>query len=275
MTNGTFTGGTWNKVTITAPATSATLTLVDGTTLTGPAASGTVMTLGNNETVTGVKTFGAAGNVGKLAIAGTTSGSTVLNASATASGTLTLPAATDTLVGKATTDTLTNKTFDSAGTGNTLQVSSVTVSRGQYPGESSTGNATAGNVGEYVESVIASGSATSLTTATAKSVTSISLTAGDWDVAGNISFIAAAGTSFTFIQCSISQTNNTQDATNGRSSMMSMAAVVPGAGTDFALAIQPVRLSLSGTTTVFIVAQAAFTVSTCTAFGMIRARRVR
>lgn len=45
------------------------------------------------------------------AFCGSTSGSTVLQASATASGTLTLPAATDTLVGKATTDTLTNKTL--------------------------------------------------------------------------------------------------------------------------------------------------------------------
>lgn len=46
-----------NKVALTAPATSATLTLIDGTTLTGPAASGTAMTLGNAETITGVKTF--------------------------------------------------------------------------------------------------------------------------------------------------------------------------------------------------------------------------
>jgi hypothetical protein len=50
------------------------------------------------------------GSVG-ISFNGSTSGSTTLKASATASGTLTLPAATDTLTGKATTDTLTNKTI--------------------------------------------------------------------------------------------------------------------------------------------------------------------
>ena len=46
-----------------------------------------------------------------LALSGSSSGKTTLNVSAAASGTLTLPAATDTLVGKATTDTLTNKSI--------------------------------------------------------------------------------------------------------------------------------------------------------------------
>lgn len=69
------------------------------------------MTTTTNQTVTGIKTFGAAGNVGKLQLAGTTSGSTTLDASATATGIMTLPAATDTLVGRATSDTLTNKVY--------------------------------------------------------------------------------------------------------------------------------------------------------------------
>jgi len=111
---GAFTATSMNKVAVTAPASNATLTIPDGVTFTGPATSGTAMTLGNTETVTGVKTFGSAGAVGRLKIAGTTSGSTILDATAVASGTLTLPAATDTLVGKATTDTLTNKTIDAS-----------------------------------------------------------------------------------------------------------------------------------------------------------------
>jgi len=53
---------------------------------------------------------------------GSSSGTTTVKASATASGTLTLPAATDTLVGKATTDTLTNKTLTGASSGNSVNL---------------------------------------------------------------------------------------------------------------------------------------------------------
>jgi hypothetical protein len=63
--------------------------------------------------VSPVLTVGATGVTGQVSWAGLTSGTTALQASAVASGTLTLPAATDTLVGKATTDTLTNKTLTS------------------------------------------------------------------------------------------------------------------------------------------------------------------
>ena len=54
---GVATATSINKVTITAPASSATLTIPDGVTLTGPASSGTAATLGNAETFTGAKTF--------------------------------------------------------------------------------------------------------------------------------------------------------------------------------------------------------------------------
>ena len=65
---------------------------------------------------------------GTIAHSGATSGTTNVVATAVASGTLTLPAATDTLVGRATTDTLTNKTLDTAGAGNVLKIAGNQVS---------------------------------------------------------------------------------------------------------------------------------------------------
>ncbi len=67
------------------------------------------MILASTQTITGAKTFGTIGGaVGKLILAGSTSGSTILNAAAVAgSGTITLPTGTDTLAGLATAQTWT------------------------------------------------------------------------------------------------------------------------------------------------------------------------
>lgn len=82
-----------------APGTVGQILSTDGSgNLSWTAAGAGDMTLAGVQTVTGAKTFGAAGNVGKLILAGSTSGTTILNAAAVAgSTTVTLPAATGTL----------------------------------------------------------------------------------------------------------------------------------------------------------------------------------
>jgi hypothetical protein len=147
--------------------------------------------------------------------------------------------------------------------------------RGQLLGSNTNDSATAGNIGEEIEGVVASGSATSLSTNTPKTVTSISLTAGDWDLSGNCNYNGAGSVSITFVECSLSLVTNTVDQTPGRNSQLSMAAVVPGVAPAFSLPVGPMRFSLASTTIVFLVYNQTFTVGTLTGWGIVRARRMR
>lgn len=136
-------------------------------------------------------------------------------------------------------------------------------------------SAPAGYIGELLTASLAAGSATSLTDATAKTIISVSLTAGDWDVWGYVGFQPATTTNITGLVQSISATNNTVGAEGqalnqyyGTSGLV-FGAIQYRAGTPI------VRVSLASTTTYYLVASAAFTVDTVTAFGTIRARRMR
>ena len=147
---------------------------------------------------------------------------------------------------------------------------------GQLPGTTTNDNAAAGKVGEYVSSSVLVGSAVSLTTATPLNVTSISLTAGDWDVEVNAAFTGGATTVVQSLLASISTTTASIDSTPGRFTNVSggnvavfnfdatVSAVVPRA-----------RFSLTTTTTIYFVAQATFSVSTASVYGIISARRAR
>jgi len=141
-------------------------------------------------------------------------------------------------------------------------------------GTTTNDDATAGSIGEFVTATVATGSSVSLTTATPANVISISLTAGDWDVRGVVDYTAAATTSITNQRQGVSTTSATLGAQDTFTSL-SLAAQVPTAAIDSAFATPVVRLSLAATTTVYLVTNATFTVSTLKAYGTISARRVR
>lgn len=116
-------------VTFAAPSVTVGLTPKSGTATTATHSdSAPALDVTISPTWTGTHTFSNTVTSPSSSLKGSTSGTTVLQASAVASGTVTLPAATDTLVGKATTDILTHKTLDTAGTGNVLKINGTQVS---------------------------------------------------------------------------------------------------------------------------------------------------
>lgn len=149
-----------------------------------------------------------------------------------------------------------------------------TALQGQLPGIATNTAAPAGDIGQEVEGVVAIGSAAALTTGAGLSVTSIPLTAGDWDVWGYIGFTGGTTTTVNLLRGSISLVNNTLDSTRGR-----WASQVPAGATTFntllgqQFACGQDQIKLAAPATIFLVADADFAVSTCSAFGTIIARR--
>lgn len=131
-------------------------------------------------------------------------------------------------------------------------------------------NAPAGTYGEYVESVIAPGSAVSLTDATAANITSISLTAGDWDVEGNVNLLGT-GATFTAGASGINTTTATIP-TDGKANFVD--GDLTGNFTE-GMSLARKRVNISATTTVYLVGRATFSAGTVTGYGAITARRVR
>jgi hypothetical protein len=121
----------------------------------------------------------------------------------------------------------------------------------------------------YVNSAVVSGSAVSLTTATAANVTSISVPAGTWFISGNINFSAASAT-----------------VTGTSGGLSSTSATLPTDGTEVYSGVQVTLLSetdsvtlppkqfvLGSTTTIYLVGKSTFSAGSVGAFGQITAVR--
>lgn len=141
-------------------------------------------------------------------------------------------------------------------------------------GTTTNNNANAGSVGEFISSTVLQGSAVPLTTFTTTNVTSISLTAGDWDISGNVVY-QGVGATFTDIQGSISTVSATFPTLPGNGAYYQIATNFL-AGATLGCPVGTVRMSLATTTTVFLLAIGGFTpAGTATAYGFIGARRRR
>jgi hypothetical protein len=116
--------------------------------------------------------------------------------------------------------------------------------------------------------------------------TALTLTAGDWDITAQVTFIPnGTTTTIQSIIAAISLTSATLPGTDTTAVPTSGECYVPGSmtvniglatsGVPPTIGIPKYRVSLSGTTTFYLIARAVFAVSTLTAAGSIEARRAR
>jgi hypothetical protein len=143
----------------------------------------------------------------------------------------------------------------------------VTAATVGYAGVTDGSSAAAGKVGEYMVSTVLSASAISLTNSTAFDLTTLSLTAGDWDVSGVVSFNQNAAT-LTSANVWINTVSATQPDVALRGQFNAAVAI---------LNLNPpiTRINTSSPVTAYLSGLALFSGAGTTACGQIRARRVR
>lgn len=138
-------------------------------------------------------------------------------------------------------------------------------------GIQTSGQAATGYVAEYIT---VTGAATAVSNGVALSVATMTCSPGNYDVWGQVEYTGHTTTTVQYQLASISQTTNSRDIATG----FSMLTTLQGAAVFNVVAfsgvqIGPFQKTFSATTTLYLIAQEGFAVSTSAAAGYIAARR--
>lgn len=135
-------------------------------------------------------------------------------------------------------------------------------------------NAVSGNVGEFLSIYVTAGAAVTLSAGVDTKIVTLPLPPGDWDVFGKIGYKGDGGTIVTYFEADIS--------TSAVINLNDAELLIPGYGlTPFAYAnptvypIGLVRVNVSASTNVFLNTNCQFSVSACSSYGRLKARRVQ
>lgn len=173
-----------------------------------------------------------------------------------------LPFAGGTLVAQDNAVPMSNKTMAASNT---------------YVGITNGASAASGVVGEIISSTVNNASALSLTTLTPLTITSITLTAGEWDISAIGQFKGNVATTVIVAASSISTVNNTFDALGDRSNLQYYGNLTAfnSFATYVSVPIPALRVNITSTTTYYLVSECQFGTSTASGYGTIRATRIR
>ena len=140
-------------------------------------------------------------------------------------------------------------------------------------GTTTNDSASTGDIGEAVESTVSAFTNVGTTNQFAD-ITSISLTAGDWDVAGQVEFAVNTGVSMGEVAIAIStfSANTTTDHVAGKNVLKQRPAVT---GANSGVSIGRYRIPLTATTTVYLKGLTTYSSGNPQYIGTITARRER
>lgn len=146
---------------------------------------------------------------------------------------------------------------------------------GGIVGTTTNDSPTAGDVGEYLSTTVLIGSQVAVTSNTNTNVATLVLTAGDWDVWGSVATNPASGTISTNYVNWISTVSATLPTYPNNGGIFFLEGYPSSGAATQCFPAGRMRISLSGTTTVYLSTYISFTVSTMGAYGFIGARRER
>lgn len=153
---------------------------------------------------------------------------------------------------------------------------------GQLPATATNDSAFGGNLGYIVSSATVRSQALGLSTTVAKTIATIFLSPGDWDVRVMAGFLGGAGIIATELRAGISLTANSVTGgdvadvpTSNETTVIQSGASLVAASDVTSLIIPPSQVSLASGTSIYMTVVPTFTGGTLTGFGSIVARRPR
>lgn len=128
-------------------------------------------------------------------------------------------------------------------------------------------------VGEYLEAYIDRNSPTTVTSGVPTNLTTLTLTAGDWEVGGLVGVIGAPTTALNLVQGGTSLISTSLGDFRTFIIQDYPDTIIGAVGVAHTLPNQ--RYSLAATSTLYLIVDLQFGLSTCSAYGQIWARRIR
>lgn len=150
-----------------------------------------------------------------------------------------------------------------------------TIPQPNIVGVTDASNPAAGSLGELISATVTLGAAIGLTSTVISDITSIPLTAGDWDIEGVIGLVPGTGTLQGY-GAWINTTSVTNPGQPNAGAFVQQSGLsIAGAGSYTVYPTGKMRINVSAPTTAYLSIQPSFVGGTYSGFGFIGARRVR